>query len=103
MNFWQFLDKQLNRIHVSAVGIAGAGIFVLTGVVLYMLDNDRELADNDLFKTLAQAIIVQGLIGLAMASWFTTNANRKVQDTRIVNKKNEAVPVEDEGKLEDAG
>lgn len=69
MNIWQFLDKQIERIRPS--GVAGAGIFVLTGVVLYMLAADRALADNDLFKTLAQAIVVQGLVGLAMAAWFT--------------------------------
>lgn len=56
---------------VTASGIAGGGIFLLTGVVLLMVWNDRTLADNDLFKTLAQAIVVQGLVGLAMAAWFT--------------------------------
>lgn len=69
MNVWQFLDKQIARIRPS--GVAGAGIFLLTGIVLWMLRDDRTLADNDLFKTLAQAIVVQGLIGLAMAAWFT--------------------------------
>lgn len=69
MNAWQFLDRQISRIRPS--GVAGAGIFVLTGVVLWMLHNDRTLASDDLFKTLAQAIVVQGLVGLAMASWFT--------------------------------
>lgn len=72
MTFWDFLDRLVARINPT--GVAGAGIFALTGVVLYMLDNDRTLADNDLFKTLAQAIVVQGLIGLAMAAWFTKNA-----------------------------
>lgn len=71
MNFWQFLDKQIDRIRPS--GVAGAGIFLLTFIVLWMLRDDRTLADNDLFKTLAQAIVVQGLIGLAMAAWFTRN------------------------------
>jgi hypothetical protein len=69
VNVWQFLDKQIARIRPS--GVAGAGIFLLTGIVLWMLRDDRTLADNDLFKTLAQAIVVQGLIGLAMAAWFT--------------------------------
>lgn len=91
MTFWQFLDKQIDRMNPSAV--AGAGIFALTGVVLYMLDNDRTLADNDLFKTLAQAIVVQGLIGLAMAAWFT-----KKDDARVVidNKPDNPVPVEED-------
>lgn len=78
MNFWEFLDAQIGRI--KPAGVAGAGIFILTGAVLAMLSDDRTLADNDLFKTLAQAIIVQGLIGLAMASWFTKgNSNESVQ------------------------
>ncbi len=36
-----------------------------------MIYTKPELADNDLFKSLAQAIIIQGLIGLAMAFYFT--------------------------------
>lgn len=78
MTLWDFLDKQFSRIR--AEGVAGAGIFVLTAVVLLMLSNDRTLADNDLFKTLAQAIVVQGLIGLAMAAWFTKRDPRPPQD-----------------------
>lgn len=76
MNGWEFLDRQISR--VKPTGVAGGGIFLLTGTVLWMLYRDRTLADNDLFKTLAQAIVVQGLIGLAMASWFTMNGTRKV-------------------------
>jgi hypothetical protein len=69
VTFWDFLDRQIGR--VSPSGVAGAGIFLLTFIVLLMLQHDRTLADNDLFKTLAQAIVVQGLVGLAMAAWFT--------------------------------
>jgi hypothetical protein len=92
MNFWQFLDRQLARLNPSAV--AGAGIFVLTGIVLLMLSNDRTLADNDLFKTLAQAIIVQGLVGLAMAAWFTKKADEGPTETRIINKADDPVSVD---------
>lgn len=90
MTFWAFIDKQLGRLTASSV--AGAGIFVLTGVVLLMLSNDRTLADNDLFKTLAQAIIVQGLVGLAMAAWFTKKD--EPGETRIINRPDEPVPVD---------
>lgn len=94
MTFWQFLDRQIGR--VSPGGVAGAGIFMLTGAVLFMLASDKELADNDLFKTLAQAIVVQGLVGLAMASWFTKkpgeDAPRKVE---IEQPDNNPVPVEE--------
>lgn len=91
MNFWQFLDKQIGRI--NAAGVAGAGIFVLTGWVLTMLANNATLADNDLFKTLSQAIVVQGLVGLAMAAWFTKNSTSKVE---IEQPPNKPVPTTDE-------
>lgn len=83
MTFWQFLDRQIGRLSPS--GTAGAGIFMLTGVVLLMVYKDRTLAESDLFKTLAQAIVVQGLVGLAMAAWFTKKASDdKVQDVNVV-------------------
>lgn len=94
MNFWQFLDRQIGRIKPS--GVAGAGIFALTGVVLAMLHNDRTLAENDLFKTLAQAIVVQGLVGLAMAAWFTKKEDEGTIETRIVNTEDNPVPVEED-------
>lgn len=93
MNFWQFLDRQMERLSPS--GIAGAGIFVLTGVVLAMLANDRTLAENDLFKTLAQAIVVQGLVGLAMAAWFTKKTGGDTQDVRVTNPPSDPANVEE--------
>ncbi len=69
MTFWDFLDRLFARIRGDA--IAGAGIFMLTGVVLYMVAAYPKLSENELFKMLAQAIVVQGLVGLAMAAWFT--------------------------------
>lgn len=51
--------------------IAGGGSFALTVLVLAMMLWKPELADNDLFKSLAQAIVIQGLIGLVMAFLFT--------------------------------
>lgn len=95
MNFWQFLDKQIGRMTSTAV--AGAGIFALTGVVLAMLAYDKELADNDLFKTLSQAIVVQGLIGLAMAAWFTRKTGDDVQDVHVTNSKDDPAQTEDVG------
>jgi len=94
MNFWEFLDRQIGRIKPS--GVAGAGIFLLTFAVLKMLGDDRTLADNDLFKTLSQAIIVQGLIGLAMAAWFTTN-NHTRMDAHITNTSSDPMPVDQKG------
>lgn len=92
MTFWHFLDRQIGRMSPS--GTAGAGIFVLTGIVLCMVYSDRELAESDLFKTLAQAIVVQGLVGLAMAAWFTKKASDEPQAVSVVNPSTEPVPVE---------
>ena len=69
MNFWEFLDNRLNQL--TSEGLAGAGIFVMTGVILALLTLYPSLRSDDLFKVIAQAIVVQGLIGLAMARWFT--------------------------------
>jgi len=51
--------------------IAGGGVFSLTLIVLVMIYLNPSLAENDLFAMLAQAIIIQGLIGLVMAFLFT--------------------------------
>lgn len=88
MTIWTFLDKQIGRL--SASGVAGAGIFILTGIVLVMVYSEPELAENDLFKVLAQAIIVQGLVGLAMAAWFTKKS--EVESVEVVNDKDDPVP-----------
>lgn len=57
---------------LTARAIAGCGVFVLSLVVLVMIYLRPDLAKDDLFKMLAQAIVVQGLIGLAMAFYFTS-------------------------------
>ena len=69
MTFWQFLDNRLS--HITSEGLAGAGIFIMTGVILAIMVLYPSLRSDDLFKVIAQAIVVQGLIGLAMARWFT--------------------------------
>lgn len=61
----------LPRIRLRATTIAGGGLFALTLLVLGMIYTQPALAENDLFKSLAQAIIIQGLIGLACAFYFT--------------------------------
>lgn len=60
--------------------VAGGGLFALTVLVLGMIFIKPALADNDLFKSLAQAIIIQGLIGLACAFYFT--AKERPADAR---------------------
>jgi heme A synthase len=93
MTFWEFLDRQFNRLKVDHV--AGAGVFLLTALVLHMIRKEPSLADNDLFKMLAQAIIVQGLVGLAMAAWFTT---RRGDHVTIDNPPSDPVPTTTEDK-----
>lgn len=91
MTFWEFADRRLSALRVEHV--AGCGVFLLTSLVFIMLWETPELADNDLFKTLAQAVVVQGLVGLAMAAWFTT----KHRDTvKIEQPPGEPVPVEEQ-------
>jgi hypothetical protein len=51
--------------------IAGGGVFLLTVIVLLILVFKPDLAESDLFKSLAQAIVIQGLIGLVMAFLYT--------------------------------
>lgn len=91
MTFWDFLDRQLNRVRVDHT--AGAGVFLLTGLVFFMLRDEPALADNDLFKTLSQAIVVQGLVGLAMAAWFTKS--RHTDKVQIEQPADQPVPVEE--------
>lgn len=47
------------------------GLVLLTVMIFVIMVARPDLAENDLFKTLSQAVIVQGLIGLAMAFYFT--------------------------------
>lgn len=56
----------------DARAIAGAGVFALTCGIFLMIFLKPELAKDDLFKMLAQAVVAQGLIGLAMAYYFTS-------------------------------
>lgn len=51
--------------------IAGAGVFALTVLVIGAMIFNPALAEIDLFKSLAQAIVIQGLIGLVMAFLYT--------------------------------
>lgn len=61
----------------TALILAGGGMFALVVLVLAMILMRPELADNDLFKSIAQAIVIQGLIGLVVASLFTSTGRRK--------------------------
>jgi len=77
-------------------GVAGAGIFLLTVVVIAALIWNPALGDSDLFKTLSQAIVVQGLVGLSMAYWFTASKSEGTQQVEVVNEPEKPVPVASE-------
>ncbi len=46
--------------------IAGLGLWLLSLIILIMMYAKPELAKDDLFKMLGQAIIIQGLIGASV-------------------------------------
>lgn len=96
MTFWQFVDKRLDQVSwPRARTVAGAGIFSLTLIVLLMIREQPTLADNDLFKTLAQGIVLQGLLNLAMAFWFTAKEREShPQQVEVTNTPAHPVPVE---------
>ena len=94
MTFWDFADRQMSRINARTV--AGGGVFALTTMIFIMVWVSPELADSDLFKTLAQAIVVQGLVGLAIAFWFTAKEDDGPSDVRVTNEPTEPVPVDNE-------
>ena len=60
----------------TAMILEGGGMFALVVMVLCMILIHPQLADNDLFKSIAQAIVIQGLIGLVVASLFTSTDRR---------------------------
>lgn len=60
--------------------LAGAGAFLLVVLVFAIMLARPELADNDLFKSLAQAVVIQGLIGLVMAFLFTGKNDTRGDD-----------------------
>lgn len=60
--------------------IAGAGSYALTCAIFIMMYNKPELAKDDLFKSLAQAVVIQGMIGLVLAFLFTGGNRRAPQE-----------------------
>lgn len=63
--------KNFNLSMSTARVIAGGGVFALTLIILAIMVWKPDLAKDDLFKMIAQAIVIQGLIGLVMAFLFT--------------------------------
>lgn len=72
---------KLPRLNMAeARVIAGGGSFCLTLLVFAIMVWKPELADNDLFKSLAQAVVIQGMIGLVMAFLFTGTQRERKDD-----------------------
>lgn len=102
MKWSHFPSMTMNNARV----LAGAGMFILTLIVLAMIAWKPEIADNDLFKSIAQAIIIQGLIGLVLAFSFTgKNPNEDEpggpRQVEVVNRRDHPVPVEDDLEMMD--
>lgn len=96
MTFWQFVDKRLDRISwPRARTVAGAGSFLMTLIVLLMIYIQPELAKDDLFKMLAQGVVIQGFVGLAMPFWFGDKERPvRPQQVEVTNTPAHPVPVE---------
>ena len=73
MTFWQFLDKTLDRLPgwPDVRGWIMIALFMLTTQIVWMIYFRPNLAEIDLFKTIAQVLVVQALVGLALAFYFT--------------------------------
>lgn len=84
--------KNLDISMSTARVVAGGGVFFLTLLILAIMVFYPELAKDDLFKMIAQAIVIQGLIGLVMAFLFTG----KNDHDRATGKPDDPVHVEEE-------
>lgn len=88
--------KNYNVNMATARVIAGAGVFALTLIVLAIMVFYPELAKDDLFKMIAQAIVIQGLIGLVMAFLFT---GKNDQSDQATGKADDPVHVDPDGDM----
>lgn len=50
---------------IDSRGWFSVGLFALAAAIFIMLDRNPDLANNPLFATLAQAIVITGLINMA--------------------------------------
>lgn len=75
MNFWDFLDKTINRLPgwpSERIGVTTA-IFVLDFTLLIMAYNNPGLWDVEVFKVIIQAITLTGLLNMILAFHFAAN------------------------------
>jgi hypothetical protein len=74
-------------------GWFGLGLFALTAAVFALLAHDPRLADNHLFSTLAQAVVITGLINLAAGYEF--GASKSAAPPPEINPDTRQPPLED--------
>lgn len=60
--------------------IAGGGTFLLVVGVILLTALDADLRKDDLWKALAQAVVIQGYLGLIVAFLFTGSNDRNKDD-----------------------
>jgi hypothetical protein len=75
MNFWQFLDKLLDRLPgwPNGRGLVGLATFSLTVMVLWMVQSDLTLRKDEFFKVIATAIVLTGFINGVVAFFYSQN------------------------------
>lgn len=84
MNFWEFVDKQIDRLPgwPSEKQLVMITTFAMGFMMIIMARNDPTLWNVELFKTLTTVIIVTGMINMILAFYFTAN---KSDETRSAN------------------
>jgi hypothetical protein len=75
VNFWQFLDKLLDRLPgwPDGRGVVGVAVFGLTIMLLWMIKADESLRHDEFFKNVALLIIGTGFINGVVAFAFAQN------------------------------
>jgi hypothetical protein len=67
--------KKALIMKIDTRAIITLNLHIMTFVVLIMMYVKPEIANVDLFKSIAQAIVIQGFIGLALSFYFTAQLN----------------------------
>jgi hypothetical protein len=77
MNFWQFLNRCLDRLPgwPTEKQLVMLTTFGMGFMMIIMARNDASLWNIELFKTLITVVIVTGCINMVLAFYFTANKN----------------------------
>jgi hypothetical protein len=84
MNFWNFLDKTLDRLPgwPTERQWVTIGAFGLTAGLLNMAHEDPELWKVEVFKVVIQAVVLTGVLNMIFAFHFAAN---KSDETKSEN------------------